>query len=183
MLQAFSDGFKAANRSVFIDTYSNYYFVKNFAAPAEAKEFIDGDVLTALKHIHSAAQSGKYLDSTTRKDIFKRVLRWEQTTTVGPAVNQEVAKFDCPILRSLVLRPIVRFAYFPRWKYFFFKNFSDTEERIHNAHQCFDLAEGAGWDSVFSSMKSYPVLPIEFYKNPKDYSAELRKALLADGGV
>ena len=199
MLGAFADGFKEANRSVFIDTYANFYFTRGLDRPGDAAdalrnatageaadgeatdgeatdgEAIDDDVTAALFAIHAAGRSGERLDAEARKDLFRRVLRWEQTTTVGPKVSAEVAKFDCPILRACVLRPPVRFAYFPRWTYFLFRDFSDTEERVRKAHRCFDLGEAAGWPRVFESMRSYRVLPEAFFADPPGFAAELKR--------
>ncbi|HRH40227.1 MAG TPA: hypothetical protein PKY82_01190 [Pyrinomonadaceae bacterium] len=178
LLQTFADGFKTANRSVFIDTYSNYYFVKKFGTEKEAENIFKPELLDALRQITNAAQEKKLLDTTTRRQLFQTTLQWEQETTVAPAVKAEIAKFDCPILKRLVLKPFVRFKYFPRFKMFWFKNFSETEERIRNAHQCFEIAEKVGWNQVFTAMKDYQVLDNNFFQNPLEFAQNLKKKLL-----
>lgn len=178
LLQSFADGFKTANRAVFIDTYSNYYFVKNFGAEAGAEAILEPALLDALRQIRRAAAAEKLLDAPTRRTLFETTLRWEQETTVAPKVKAEIARFDCPILRRLVMRPFVRFSYFPRHKFFWFKNFSDTTERIRNAHQCFDLAETVGWQKVFSALQNYKVLSADFFRQPAAFARTLRENLL-----
>lgn len=178
LLQGFADGFKTANRSVFIDTYSNYYFIKKFGAEKEAETIFKPELLDALRQITKAANEKKLLDTNTRRQLFQTTLQWEQETTVAPAVKAEIAKFDCPILKRLVLKPFVRFKYFPRFKMFWFKNFSETEERIRNAHQCFEIAEKVGWTQVFTAMKDYQVLDNNFFQNPLEFAQNLKKKLL-----
>ncbi|HEY8561105.1 MAG TPA: hypothetical protein VIL74_12090 [Pyrinomonadaceae bacterium] len=179
LLQTFADGFKTANRAVFIDTYSNYYFTKEFGEEKAAEAIFEPELLAALREIHRAARAEKPLDAATRRRLFQTTLQWEQETTVAPAVKAEIAKFDCPILKRLVLKPFVRFQYFPRLKMFWFKNFSDTGERIRNAHECFEIAERVGWSHVFASMRNYEVLDKEFFNKPLEFARSLRKNLLA----
>ena len=178
MLQTFADGFKTANRSVFIDTYSNYYFTKEFSEEKEAETILNPDLLNALRQIHRAAKAETLLDEVVRRKLFQTTLQWEQETTVAPKVKEEIAKFDCPILKSFVLKPVVRFSYFPRLKMFWFKNFSDTDERIRNAHECFEIAEKVGWARVFSSMQEYEILDKDFFKHPLEFARSLREKLL-----
>ncbi|CAN5848609.1 hypothetical protein BH20ACI4_BH20ACI4_23240 [soil metagenome] len=178
LLQMFADGFKTANRAVFIDTYSNYYFTKKFGEEKEAEEILTPDLLDALRRIHRAAQTKNQTDLNTRRQLFQTTLQWEQETTVAPKVKEEIAKFDCPILRTLVLKPIVRFKYFPRFKVFRFKNFSNTDERIKKAHESFEVAEQAGWQKVFSSMEKYAVMDKNFFEKPLDFAHGLKEKLL-----
>ncbi|MFH5803481.1 hypothetical protein [Alienimonas sp. DA493] len=183
MLQGFADGFKEANRSVFVDTWSQFYLTAELDDPSDAVPLVGADLAPALGTIHEARRSGRLLDADVRKELFQRVLRREQTVTVGPKVNEEFAKFDCPILRACVMKPPVRFAYFPKWTWFWFRNFQDTEERVRRAHRCFDIAEAVGWNHVFDSMQSYRVLPPEFFVDPPGYAAGLRDRLLAAAKV
>lgn len=179
LLQAFADGFKTANRSVFIDTYSNYYFTKEAGEEKEVEAMLEPELLAALREIHRAAKARKLLDTAARRRLFQTTLQWEQETTVAPKVKEEIARFDCPILKRLVLKPFVRFSYFPRHKFFWFRNFSDTVERIRNAHQCFELAETVGWQRVFSAMEKYDVLDKNFFAKPADFARDIKEKLLA----
>jgi hypothetical protein len=178
LLQTFADGFKSANRSVFIDTYSNYYFVRQFGEAEAAKEIFEPELLDALRQITRAARDKKLLEAAARRRLFQSTLQWEQETTVAPRVKEEISKFDCPILKRLVLKPFVRFKYFPRFKMFWFRDFSATDERIRNAHECFEIAERVGWPQVFSSMKEYGILDRNFFRNPLDFAQKLKADLL-----
>ncbi len=179
LLQGFSEGFKAANRLVFIDTYSNYYFTKKYGETDEAKSIVEPELLNALQNIHFASKDKKLLAIEERRKIFQTTLQWEQEKTVAPAVKAEVSKFDCPILKRLILKPFVRFSYFPKMKFFLFKNFSDTDERIRNAHECFEIAENVGWKNVFDAMQKYEVLDNNFFNNSLDFTKNLKSKLLA----
>ncbi len=178
LLQTFADGFKTANRSVFIDTYSNYYFTKECGAETGAETILEPELFDALRQICAAAKTGELLAASVRRRLFQTTLQWEQETTVAPKVKEEIAKFDCPILKRLVLKPFVRFSYFPRFKLFWFKNFSDTDERIRNAHECFEIAEKVGWTRVFAALEKYEVLDKDFFREPLDFARQLKEKLL-----
>lgn len=179
LLNGFSEGFKIANRSVFIDTYSNYYFTKELDDPCVAEKMFRPELLEALSRIHRAAKEKKLLDASVRRRLFQTTLQWEQETTVAPAVKKAVSKFDCPILKALVLKPFVRFSYFPPRKIFWFRNFSETSERIRRAHECFDVAESVGWTKVFEALKKYEVLDREFFSSPFEFTQRLKARLLS----
>jgi hypothetical protein len=91
-------------------------------------------------------------------------------------VLEEVAKFDCPVLTAIVLRPIVRFTYFPRTTYLAFRNFGDTDERIEKALRSYDLAERAGWERVSDAIRRAGVLPQRFFADPRASAGELAGA-------
>ncbi len=178
LLQTFADGFKTANRAVFIDTYSNYYFTKEHGEEKATEAILKPELLAALREIHDAAREEKLLPIASRRKLFQTTLQWEQETTVAPKVKEEIAKFDCPVLKRLVLKPFVRFSYFPRFKMFWFRNFSDTTERIRNAHECFEIAERVGWSRVFASLQNYEVLDKDFFDQPLEFARNLKKKLL-----
>jgi hypothetical protein len=176
MLFEFSQGFKQANRSVFIDTYTNYVFSKRCGEQPGAGEIIAPELLDALNRVHRAARNGTRLPATERAQVFERALMFEQELTVGPKVREEVAKFDCPILTAIVLRPVVRFTYFPRTTYLAFRNFGDTDERIEKAVRSYDLAERSGWPRVSDTIRRHGVLPQRFFGDPRAYAGELATA-------
>ena len=159
MLSRFSDGFLEANRSVFMDTYTNYHFTKRFGERQGAAEFVGDELLAALNGMHEAAREGRPFDRDERRAMFETALKWEQEVTVGPKVKEEIERFDCPILTTLVLKPVVRFAYFPPRRFFWFRNFANTAERIDKAIRSYELAEQVGWNRVIQTMKDYKVLP------------------------
>src|SRR5581483_9618579 len=122
---------------------------------------------------HEAKRSGTLLGEKERAEIFKTALLYEQEQTVGPKIREEVARFDCPILSAIVLRPVVRFSYFPRTTYLAFRNFGDTDERIVKAVRSLQLAERAGWPRVSRLIGRAGVLPPRFESDPLAYAGEL----------
>lgn len=176
MLFEFAQGFKQANRSVFIDTYANYAFSKRFGDEPGAGEVLPPELLDALARVHAAARAKRLLPRTQRAEVFEKALLFEQEATVGPKVRAEVAKFDCPILSTLVLRPVVRFNYFPPLEYMRFRDFGDTEERIEKAVRSYELAERAGWPAVSEAIRYHGILPTRFFDDPPGYADELREA-------
>jgi hypothetical protein len=181
MLFEFSQGFKEANRSVFIDTYTNYFFSKRHGEEPGAEEILPPALLDALNRVHHATRGGHRLGAGERAQVFETALLFEQEKTVGPKVKEEVAKFDCPVLTNLVLRPVVRFGYFPRLKLLFFRDFSDVDERIEKAVRSYHLAERAGWPSVADAIRYQGVLPARYFADPLAYAAGLRQAVLPAG--
>jgi hypothetical protein len=106
--------------------------------------------------------------------VFETALLFEQETTVGPKVKEEVGKFDCPVLTAIVLRPVVRFTYFPRTLFLRFENFGDTDERIEKATRSYGEAERAGWGKVAETIRYHAVLPPAFHSDPLRYADALR---------
>jgi hypothetical protein len=176
MLFEFSQGFKEANRSVFIDTYTNYWFSKRHGGSAGADEVLPPELLEALNRVHHASGEGRSLSRAERERVFETALMFEQEMTVGPKVKAEVAKFDCPVLTNLVLRPLVRFGYFPRLTLMRFNDFSNTDERIEKAVRSYRLAEDAGWPAVAEAIRYQGVLPRRFFADPLGYADSLRSA-------
>jgi hypothetical protein len=176
MLFVFSQGFKEANRSVFMDTYANYFFTKQYGEAKGADQIIAPELLDALNRVHHANRAGRTLTADERADVFKTALLYEQETTVGPKVKEEVAKFDCPVLRNIVLRPLVHFNYFPRLKTLLFRDFTNTDERIEKAVRSYELAERTGWSRVAECIRYHGVLPEQFFGDPLAYADQLRAA-------
>jgi len=174
MLFTFSQGFKEANRSVFVDTYTNYFFTKTHGDTPGADEVLPPQLLDCLNRVHHAARRTRRLTRSERVEVFTTALLFEQEKTVGPKVKSEVAKFNCPILSAIVLKPIVRFTYFPRSAFMRFHNFGDTDERIEKAVRSYELAEHVGWDRVSGTIHLHGILPSRCFEDPLAYASELR---------
>jgi hypothetical protein len=174
MLGGFAEGFKTVNRQVFIDTFTNYFYTKYYGGHSSAGRAIHPDLFSALVSMHKATQAGASLPPEQKRHLFSQALQYEQEVTVAPGVQAEVEKFDCPILRFLCLRPLVRFAYFPAGSYLWFKNFADKNERIAKAMRSYALAERTGWSRVETAMRSSTLLEPAYWRNPTEYIAQLR---------
>lgn len=183
ILREFSEGFRRVNRQVCIDTYANYEFTKQHGRKPGADEIIPPELLDALNRVHHARETGKELSTEEKRRVFAQSFQCEQEVTVAPGVAQAIAEFDCRIMRSLCLHPLVRFSYFPRLKYFFFRDFGNTEERIEKGMRAYDLAERTGWDNVFDSMEYYGQMPGSFFAEPTRYFRDLKADVIRSGQV
>ncbi len=171
LLNSFAESFREVNRLVCIDTVANYRFVGRFGDEPNAVAVLPSRLLDALKQVHAARNSGTTVSEDSKFEIFRASFHCEQEVTVAPGVKQAVAGFDCPILRRLILCPIVRFRFFPKRHYMFFKDFSNTDERIRRGMHAFQLAQAAGWDRVVESMKAYRVMPETFFQSVAIHSS------------
>jgi len=155
MLNEFAVSFQKTNRQVFIDTYTNYWFSKMHGRAPGADRYVPRELLQGLNAAHEATATGRTLSARAHRDLFIQALHWEQESMVARSVDEAVARFDCPILKALALKPVVRFQYFPRARVFFFGDFSDKTERVARAIESYDLAVQAGWGRVLESLRDY----------------------------
>jgi hypothetical protein len=159
LLGEFGEGFRRVNRQVCIDTYTNYRFTKQHGHLPGAEELVPAPLLDALNRVHAASRSGQALSPSGRRAVFEQSFRCEQEVTVAPGVQAAIRAFECRIMQFLCLRPVVRFSYFPRFRYLVFRNFAEQEERIAKGMLAFDLAERTGWDHVSRALDIYKVVP------------------------
>lgn len=158
LLETFANDFRAVNRQVCIDSWANFQFVREHGHETGAEAVVPPTLLAALNHVHDAVRSGKLLGEAEREAVFRESFHWEQELTVAAGVSAAVSKFECPILKALCLKPPVRFAYFPRWKYIWFRNFSDKSERIRKGLLAFEYAQQRGWAGVEERLLSHHIL-------------------------
>ena len=158
LLMEFAEGFRRVNRQVFIDTVTNYRFVERYGESAGADAVIQPELLEALNRAHHARRTDRPLTEDERQSVFQASFKWEQELTVAPGVQQAVAGFDCRIMRSLCLKPLVRFAYFPAWRYLWFRDFSSKDERIAKGLTAYELGRRRGWSDVLGSLTRYNVI-------------------------
>ncbi len=181
MLMSFAEGFKAVNREVFIDTFTNYYFTKEHGREKGADRFLRAELLDALNEMHAATAAERALDTDRARHVFVQALLFEQEVTVAPGIQREIVKLDCPILTALCKKPMVRFSYFPIWRRFYFRDFASKDERIDKAIRSFDIAQYRGWDEVERSMRSYELLPDPFFADPAAYLLALKQRIVVRG--
>ena len=176
-LEEFANVFRDINRRVCIDVYANFHFTRQFGEHPDAAKIVAVDLLQALNRIHRANRSGIELTDDERREVFTAHFLSEQQHIVGPTIEKAVAEFDWPLLRTLALRPVIRFAYFGRS--FLFRNFASKEERIEKGLTAFNVAADVGWNNVEQALRSYDVLPERFFARPTEYFAALRETILA----
>jgi len=181
LLRQFAEDFRVVNRQVCIDTYANYHFTRRHGRELGADAVVPPALLDALNRVHAARERGRVLDATEARATFERSFRSEQEVTVAPGVEAAIAGFECRVMRFLCLRPLVRFAYFPPFRYLWFRDFADQAERIDRGLLAYDLAARSGWDRVERSLRDYGVMPAALLEKPEASLDELRAGLARDG--
>lgn len=172
ILREFAEKFRKVNRQVCIDTYANYCFTREHGEAPGAEQIIPPNLLEALNRVHAARRNGHTLSAAERQEVFLQSFLCEQEVTVAPGVQQAINEFECPIMRFLCLRPLVRFAYFPSLRYLFFRDFGNKEERIAKGLTAYHFAERAGPDQMRQTMLLYGHLPRRFAADPDAYFQE-----------
>jgi hypothetical protein len=177
LLRQFAEGFRKVNRQVCIDTYTNYHFTKSHGEIPGAEALVPPSLLDALNRVHHARRAGRTFDEAERRRAFEQSFLCEQEVTVAPGVRDAVRGFECKVLRTLCMRPIVRFAYFPWMRYLWFGDFSDKQERIDKGLRAFDLAERVGWPRVERALRHYGAMDPAPLDDPLRATAELREGI------
>lgn len=173
ILNEFADSFRRVNRQVCIDTYTNYQFVKQFGGRSEAADLLPPSLYDALCRVHAARRDGRELTPDERRAVFEESFRCEQEITVAPGVQQAVADFECPVMKFLCLHPVVRFSFFPRFRYMMFRDFSRTQERIAKGFLAYEIGQKRGWNRVQTGLHRYGHAPLELSGTPEARFSEL----------
>jgi hypothetical protein len=177
-VEQFADAFRDINRKVCIDTYTQYHFTKRFGDHPDAGQLVNPRLSKALMSVHQANQQQTELLDSQKRDVYEAHFLNEQDAMVGPSIEQAVTDFDWPLAKWISLKPLVRFAYFPPGKFFWFHNFSYKQERIARGLKAFDLAAKVGWKNVEQSLDHYQVLPEEFFTDSAQHLDDLRSGVL-----
>jgi hypothetical protein len=181
LLRQFAEDFRKVNRQVCIDTYANYHFARRFGREPGAEGLIAPSLLDALNRVHAAREGKRALSPEESRRAFEQSFRCEQEVTVAPGVRAAVRSFECKVMRFLCLRPLVRFAYFPAFRYLWFRDFADQDERIDRGMKAYDLAARVGWPGVERSLRYYGVMPTQLLDEPERSLAEIREELARQG--
>ena len=128
-LTDFAESFRDINRRVCVETFFIYRLTADPSLRDQAQQLVPPRLLSAMDRCHYARETGRALASADRRELFEAFFLWEQAEIVGPSIDRAFAAFDWPLIRSLALRPKIRFAYFGRSP-LSFRNFSNTAERI-----------------------------------------------------
>ena len=177
-LEDFANAFRDINRWVCIETYASYHFTAEHPA---AGEFVPLTLLQALNQCHQTKREGVELATEQKREVFQAFFLHEQETVVGPRIAAACQAFDWPLMRFLALQPVIRFAYFPGWKTLWFRDFSQSEERVANGLRAFDWAAEVGWDGVADALRWYSILPERFFRNSVEHFDALREQLCCRG--
>lgn len=178
-LEGFADAFRDINRRVCLHTYAVYHFTALHGSDPGAERFVSGPLLAAMNRVHAARRAGVELPDAAKREVFETFFRNEQESVVGPSLEAAVQGFSWSAMKSIALRPIIRFAYFPGGRRLFFGNFSRREERIANGLRAFDFGAQVGWRQVEAALRDYAVLPDRFFAGSAAHFAALRRTVLA----
>lgn len=183
LLHRFAEDFRKVNRQVCVDTWTNYRFTQECGRERGAEEFVPEPLLSALNEVHAAREAGRAFDTAKQRQIFEQSFHCEQEVTVAPGVLAAVNSFDCRIMQALCLRPLVRFSYFPAFRYMFFRNFAQKDERIAKGMRAWDYGARAGWKRVEESLGLYGAMPLDQLADPAHHLAELRAQIVRQGQI
>lgn len=178
-LDAFANTFRDINRRVCIDTYVNFHFTARYGDDERLGEFIPAELIEPLRKLHQARDSGQPLSDDEKRRLYSTHFLHEQTRIVGPQLEQAVAEFDWPLVRALALRPPVRFTYFPAGIRFWFRDFSQREERIARGLRAFEIAQQVGWRATEEALRDYNILPTPVFTDSLAHFAMLKHNVLA----
>ena len=159
-LDAFADDFREINRQVCIDTYTWCHFTDQFHDHPLVQEVVPIRLLKALLQCHCARRQGIQLSLADKREVFDAFFLNEQETIVRPIVDRAKKNFDWPLMRSIALRPRIKFSYFK--KPFWFRNFADTDERIVRGKLAFNTAVKVGFEGTEKALMKYGRLPDDF---------------------
>jgi hypothetical protein len=181
-LEAFADALRDVNRRVCVDTYANYHFAARYGEDADAARFVPANLLAALNIVHAARRREIELSDVEKRTIFEAHFQHEQEHVVGPSVLAAAAALDWPVVRFIALRPAIGFAYLPRGRRLWFRNFADRAERVANGLRAFDLAARLGWSKVERKLQAYDILPEAFFADSAAYFRKMQAALCWPAG-
>jgi hypothetical protein len=176
MLTSFAEQFRDINRRVCIETFFIYQLTADPKLIESAERLVSGPLLLEMDRCHHAKRTGRPLPDTERRELFKAFFLWEQANIVGPSIEQAFATFDWPLIRSLALRPKIRFSYFNGTP-LTFRNFNDTNERIEKGIAAFDRASDKGWLEVERALDDYLVMPHEFMSDPGSFFSSIQRSV------
>jgi hypothetical protein len=159
-LDEFANEFREINRRVCIDTYTWYHFIDQFHDHPLIAKMAPSRLLKALQRCHCARRQGFHLSKVEKEEVFDAFFLNEQETIVRPIVDRAAAKFEWKLMKNIALRPRIRFSYFK--KAFWFRNFTDTDERIERGKLAFSAAAEVGFDRTEKALMAYRVLPENF---------------------
>jgi len=176
-LRIFAHQFRDINRRVCVETYFIYHLTAAGRFSDAAERIVPLDLLIEMQRCHAARLTGRSLSDAERRSLFCAFFLWEQANIVGPSIDAAFAAFDWPLIRSMALKPRIRFAYFNPLFPLAFRNFADTDERILMGLAAFDRACATGWERVEKRLSSYGIMPAAFTRDSRAFFESLRTSV------
>jgi len=172
---AYVDSLQDINRRVMIETYTAFHFTRRYGRHPLIRAIIPEALLDQIIGCHHLADTGVVMTTAQMRRSYEDFFRWEQVRVVGPAVEEAMAQFNWPLMRTLCLRPWVWFSYFRFGRSLNFRDFSSAEERVEKGLAAFDLGAGKGWDRIERNLLKSPFMPHGFAEGPVACFEDLRK--------
>lgn len=161
MLRAFSVALNECYQTGCARTHADFYATRDGVTNAPPGNTMQDGLAAALTLLHTATRAGTPLTSEAKRDLFLQYWRFEMEDIAGVVVRAQVRKIECPVVRALVLQPLLRLAYFPPHMHIAYSDFSDAAERLAKAARLYDLAVTSGWDGVEATVNGYAQLQPE----------------------
>ncbi len=175
-LDNFADRFRDINRRVCAEAYALYYYTKIYRSAPEVKNYCFRPALIdALVACHQSNERRSEFGKDHRWNLFYEFFLWEQENIVVPLVETAYQNFHWPVVKYLVLRPRIDFAYFGCGNCLRFKNFGSKDERIEKGMKAYMRAEEVGLIWVAESLKRYGILPKAFFNDTVSYYGNLER--------
>ncbi len=154
-------GFKVANQRVLRDTFANYHFSRWYGMTPGADVILPRALLGMYNELHRLAGAAQPLTERRKRDLYEAAFQWEQKNSVWPMVERTIRDIRDPFVRAIAFRPIVHFAYFPRFRFLFFSDFTNTEERITEGRKAYGIAEEVGWAVTERAIGKYAFVALD----------------------
>ncbi len=160
MLRAFAEAFRAGCQNAFVDTFTNYYFSRDYGEAPGADRFVLPSLRGAQTDLHRAIRAKRSLTEAQRRTLYCLALEFEQARTLAVDIGRGMKGLTCPFVHGLVRRAVVRLTYLPPQVRFYFRDYSNVEERLARGLRSYELASQRGWDKVSDATHAYTlVLP------------------------
>jgi hypothetical protein len=158
MLSEFAEAYRTGCCNAFVDTYTNYYFSRAYGEMPGADRFVRPSLLHALNELQHGIQRKKRLPEERKRELFSLALEFEQAQTLAGEIRLGLDRLTCPFVHGLVRRAVVRLAYFPPQVRFYYRDFSDADERVARGRRAYELATQRGWDKVSDATHGYGII-------------------------
>jgi hypothetical protein len=173
MLRVFSEALNECYQAGCARAQADFYTTRDGVASSSPGLAMSGGLTAAFALLHTATRAGTPLTSEAKRSLYLRYWRFQMEDIAGVVVRAEMRKIECPVVRALVLQPLLRLAYFPRHIHIAYSDFSNTAEGLAKAARLYDLAVTCGWNGVEATVNSYAQARPETSTVPPDSTPAL----------